>query len=178
MFFDNEHYEEHLLSVWSRNLEFAHCHSVYVSISPRTSCVTFLCTLPVPSFLSPLFLSPLFREPVWLSVPGITALGVGIRAVIPSPVGGPLCLSTGFPSFTPLFLSPLLCPMIPLWFCPVIPLWFCPSPLPPNCPSPLPPNCPSPLLPNCPSPLLPTRPSPLLPYYPGFRPGPVPLLGH
>ena len=73
---------------------------------------TFLCTLPVPSFLSPLFLSHPFLVPAWFSVPGITALGVGVRAVIPSPVGGPLCLSTGFPSITPFLPrdSPLVLP--------------------------------------------------------------------
>ena len=40
MFFDHEHYEEHLLSVWSRNPEFAHRHSLPVSFSPCSPYVT------------------------------------------------------------------------------------------------------------------------------------------
>ena len=92
-FLDHEHYEDHLLSVWSRNPEFAHRHNVSVSGSPCTPSVTLshislhpACPeLPVPSVSD-------FLVPAWPSVPGITALGVGVRAVIPRPVGGPLCL--------------------------------------------------------------------------------------
>ena len=140
MFFDHNHYEEHLLSVWARNPEFA--HNISVSVSPSTPCVTLGAHLFAPCLSRPscplCFRFLFFLDPAWPSVPGIKALGVGVRAVIPSPVGGPLCLSTGYLSLTPLF-------MIPLCFCPGL----------------LPPNCPSPVLPNCPNPLFPTRPSPL-----------------
>ena len=129
---------------------------------------TFLCTLPVPSFLSPLFLSPLFLEPIWLSVPGITSLGVGVRAVIPSPVSGPpLSCWRGSPSGRPpCFWARSFCPVILLWFCPVIPLWFYPSPLLPNCPSPLTPQVSRSPVPNLPQLLIPNPSQPLTPLLP------------
>ena len=40
VFFDNEHYEDFLLSIWSQNTEFAHRHTLPVSVSPGTPFVT------------------------------------------------------------------------------------------------------------------------------------------
>ena len=52
-----------------------------------------------------------------------TRLALGIRAVIPSPIGRPLCLLMGVPFFTPLFLPPLqICPEPSLLILPVTPL--------------------------------------------------------
>ena len=124
MFFDHEHYEEHILSVWARNPEFVHRRNICVPSVPDSS----------------------FLDPAWPSVPRITALGVSVRALIPSPVGGPLCLSTGFLTFTLL-----------------IPLWFCPGPLPPNCPSPSTPELPQPLTPQVSRSPVPDLPQPLIP---------------
>ena len=176
-FVNHDHIDDFLFSVWSQNPEFAHHHSDYhpsvlAAPSPLVimaswhhlfGLVASPCSLPT---LSHLTLLPSSHHPspvpAWLSVLGIMAPGVGVRAVIPSPDGGPLCPSTGVPFFT-------LCPEPPLLFCPVsLCLVFSPHrytfssssvPFPlqsSSCPGPSQPSsCPGPSQPSsCPGPQL------------------------
>ena len=112
-------------------------------------------------FLSPLFPILLFLDPTWPSVPGITALGVGVWAIIPSPVGGPLSVE-GVPiPHPPVHDSPLVLPrpLAPQLSQPLIPK---PSqPLTPQVSQSPVPDLPQPLLPQFPSRSCPTPGSPV-----------------
>ena len=159
MFFDHEHYEEHLLPVWARNPEFAHCHNISVSVSPCTPSVT----------LGYISLHPACPE---LPVPSVSNSAFSGSCLVFCPRNyGPRSRCQGRNSKpcrrTPLSVDGVPIPQPPV---PDSPLDL-PQPSTPLVP------CPGPLFLTCPSPLSPTRPSPLLPYYPSFCAGPVQLLG-